>query len=65
MKNLLITAVGGALLLISSQGMAGNIEAGKKKRLKSARLATAPMAIVPPRRFPSLPDNMPAIWKRP
>ncbi|GAB1719577.1 MAG: Cytochrome c, class I [Nitrosospira sp.] len=31
MKNLLITAVGGALLLISSQGMAGNIEAGKKK----------------------------------
>ncbi|HVW66079.1 MAG TPA: cytochrome c [Nitrosospira sp.] len=31
MKNLLITAVGGALLLISSQGMAANIEAGKKK----------------------------------
>lgn len=31
MKNLLITAVSGALLLISSQGMAGNIEAGKKK----------------------------------
>jgi cytochrome c553 len=31
MKNLLITAVSGALLLISSQGMAANIEAGKKK----------------------------------
>jgi cytochrome c553 len=31
MKNLLITAVSGALLLISSQGMATNIEAGKKK----------------------------------
>jgi len=31
MKNLLITAVSGALLLVSSQGMAGNVEAGKKK----------------------------------
>ena len=31
MKNLLITAVSGALFLISSQGMAANIEAGKKK----------------------------------
>ena len=31
MKNLLITAASGALLLISSQGMAANIEAGKKK----------------------------------
>jgi cytochrome c553 len=31
MKNLLITTVSGALLLISSQGMAANIEAGKKK----------------------------------
>ena len=31
MKNLLITAASGALLLISSQVMAANIEAGKKK----------------------------------
>jgi cytochrome c553 len=31
MKNLLIAAASGALLLISSQGMAANIEAGKKK----------------------------------
>ena len=31
MKNLLITAASGVLLLISSQGMAANIEAGKKK----------------------------------
>ena len=31
MKNLLIAAASGALFLISSQGMAANIEAGKKK----------------------------------
>ena len=31
MKNLLIAAASCALLLISSQGMAANIEAGKKK----------------------------------
>jgi cytochrome c553 len=31
MKNLLIAAASGVLLLISSQGIAANIEAGKKK----------------------------------
>ena len=36
MKNLLITAASGVLLLISSQGMAANIEAGKKKHVEFA-----------------------------
>ena len=43
MKNLLITAVSGALLLVSSQGMAGNVEAGKKKAAEVCEPATAAM----------------------
>ena len=34
MKNFVIAAASGALLLISSQGMAADIEAGKKKAAK-------------------------------
>ncbi len=54
MKNFIITAVSGALLLISSQGMAGNVEAGKKKAAEVCAACHGPDGNSPAPAFPKL-----------
>jgi len=54
MKNFIIAAASGALLLISTQGMAGNIEAGKKKADEVCAACHGPDGNSPAPAFPKL-----------
>ncbi|HEX8873373.1 MAG TPA: cytochrome c [Nitrosospira sp.] len=54
MKNFIIAAASGALLLISSQGMAANIEAGKKKAAEVCAACHGPDGNSPAPNFPKL-----------
>jgi len=54
MKNFIIAAASGALLLISTQGMAGNIEAGKKKAAEVCAACHGPDGNSPAPAFPKL-----------
>lgn len=54
MKNFIIAAVSGALLLISSQGMATDIEAGKKKAAEVCAACHGPDGNSPAPAFPRL-----------
>ncbi len=54
MKNLVIAAVSGASLLISGQGMAANIEAGKKKAAEVCAACHGPDGNSPAPAFPKI-----------
>jgi cytochrome c553 len=54
MKKLIVAAASGALLLISSHGMAANIEAGKKKAAEVCAACHGPDGNSPAPAFPKL-----------
>jgi cytochrome c553 len=54
MKNFVITVFGGMFLLISGQGMAGDIEAGKKKAAEVCAACHGPDGNSPNPAFPKL-----------
>lgn len=54
MKNFVIAAVSGALLLISGQGIAANIEAGKKKAAEVCAACHGPDGNSPAPAFPKI-----------
>lgn len=54
MKNFVIAAVSGALLLISGQGMAANVEAGKKKAAEVCAACHGPDGNSPAPAFPKI-----------
>ena len=54
MKNFIIAAASGALLLISGQGMAADIEAGKKKAAEVCAACHGPDGNSPAPAFPKL-----------
>ncbi|SFO13164.1 c-type cytochrome [Nitrosospira briensis] len=54
MKKFVIAAASGAMLLISSQGMAANIEAGKKKAAEVCAACHGPDGNSPAPAFPKL-----------
>ena len=54
MKNFIIAAVSGALLLISGQGIAANIEAGKKKAAEVCAACHGPDGNSPAPAFPKI-----------
>ena len=54
MKNLIIAAASGALLLISGQGMTADLEAGKKKAAEVCAACHGPDGNSPAPAFPKL-----------
>lgn len=54
MKNFIIAAVSGALLLISGQGIAANVEAGKKKAAEVCAACHGPDGNSPAPAFPKI-----------
>lgn len=54
MKNFVIAAVSGALLLVSGQGIAANIEAGKKKAAEVCAACHGPDGNSPAPAFPKI-----------
>lgn len=54
MKNFVIAAASGALFLISSQGIAANIEAGKKKSAEVCAACHGPDGNSPAPAFPKI-----------
>ena len=54
MKNFIIAAVSGGLLLISGQGIAANIEAGKKKAAEVCAACHGPDGNSPAPAFPKI-----------
>lgn len=54
MKNFVIAAVSGALLVISGQGIAANIEAGKKKAAEVCAACHGPDGNSPAPAFPKI-----------
>jgi cytochrome c553 len=54
MKNFVIAAVSGALLLVSGQGIAANIEAGKKKAGEVCAACHGPDGNSPAPAFPKI-----------
>lgn len=54
MKNLIIAATSGALLLVSGQGLAANIEAGKKKAAEVCAACHGPDGNSPAPAFPRI-----------
>ncbi|MDN5753710.1 MAG: cytochrome c [Nitrosospira sp.] len=54
MKNFIIAAASGALLLVSGQGIAANIEAGKKKAAEVCAACHGPDGNSPAPAFPKI-----------
>ena len=64
MKNLIIAAASGALLLISGQGMTADLEAGKKKAAEVCAACHGPDGTVRLLPFPSWLGSMRVTWRK-